>query len=169
MKFMTSIWLNVKNKLANVVLSKISDSDNPDIKDVISTLNYILQTKNFSNVSTGWNSPNPKIKTKFNNVQEEIIELGKLSKFLKNKVDRRLVTGYINNSLTEIDIHDYFRDKNKNKIQVSDSIKSITGFVEELLRSYENFEEDKGSYEYSMLTLVFKELENTLNSLSVLE
>lgn len=169
MKFMTSTWSHLKNKLARVILDKISKDEEPDLIDRISTLNYILSTGNFKNISLGWNSPNQEINSKFQNVQEEIFELKKIVKFLSGKIDRKISSGYMEYTDKKIDICLYFRDKNKNQVDVEDSIKSISSLVNELIRSYEKIKEDSGSYEHLVITTIFTELQKTLLSFSLLK
>jgi hypothetical protein len=168
-KFITSTWLSIKNRLARLILDKISKDEQPDIVDKISTLNYILSSENFKSVSVGWNSPNKEIESKFENVQDEIFELTKIVKFIERKNDRKISSGYLNFTDKKIDICFYFRDKNKNQLNVDESIKTITQLVSILLRSYEEIRKDTSSYEFLIISSVFEQLQKTLTSLSLLK
>lgn len=169
MKFITSTWLHFKTKIAWVIFKNISKSEEPDMFDTLTTLNYILMSNDYSKINVGWNSPNENIETKFENVQDEIIELRKIDKILSSKIDKKPVSGYLDLDDKKIDVCLYFKNKQNLQVNVSESITNITTLVSSLLRRYEEIRKDTGTYEYMIISVVFKQLQKTLLSLSKLK
>lgn len=167
--FITSIYLKIKTRLARIVLNKINNSEQPDPYDSISALNFILASNDFTNVSVGWNSANKPINSKFETAQDEIFELRKIDRFLNSNIDRKISSGYLEYTDKQIDICIYFKDKQNNRMDVSETIKTISVLVNNLLRSYDKIKEDKTSYEYLVISSVFEQLQKTLLSLSELK
>lgn len=158
---------NIMSSAHKFALSKLVNSMDNDssIEKSLELIINLIDTTDYSNVDTGWNSLNPNIFTKCGSIKGDIHELLRVKNIFNKKSDNSITSKFITEAGSSVNICSYFNSKGTVNLNIDLDLKQISTITKELIIKYkeiQNSENGINTYPYLILNKILLELQKTL-------
>lgn len=128
-----------------------------------------IESIDFKNIDTGWNSSNNHIATPSNKIVEDVGDLDKFCSKLHKLNNERPYSAFLDNAFNKVSVTKYFLSKNNETVNVEDYVKKIVAYTKVILAYYiKELDEPESNNQFKLMIInqILTNIKITLESLS---